>query len=775
MNGDTLEYKAEYFKTRPDASVEELLTLLPGLQVNADGSILYQGRQVAGVRVNDKDFFFHDLTIATRNLDAAMIDGVQVVRDKQHSKREVLDENQLPIIINLKMKREFLKANFGKFYASAATRERYEAGALLNTFRDTLQVSFIGFANNLARYGFDFSEMSRYGGLARAENAQYALPGTNGLMDLVSAGLNVNYDIKDKIKANLLYNYKQTRSINKVTGKSQAFYDTVQEEAESDIDSESRENQHSLRGFIRYHFDSTSHIAFDARGNLNRSRDHQQSLARTWRTDDQPVMDYQYQSTLRRHSGDYRHDLGFEKKFSNTWLLSLDQSLYKTDGSGFNESATLSRYYLLGDSLFDQGMHSNSDNSTLQLSQKLNIQFPWSKRAFLDVFSGYDLRKVRSLQDIQRRLNAPEFTNRNDVANNKGLKTTSFYAGVKGSFKISDPIRLTLGMRWMDRRNRFEYFGKRENRSNHQSYWLANASISYQRFRISYSGNITALPFYQIRVVDSDLSPTHYVHASPYFEDVLRHNLRARYNTFFTKTKTGFFFSANWNLKDKQTISARNYDTETGLSSTHSFQRKASPEYTLNLSLDQTLLTNRDWRISASGIFYGGRSADGVEVNGEENTMRHQRFRRSASLSFTYKNKLTFRPIYRFSSAKTRFKLESDNFQNHDNSANTIGASMMLSDVGKFRLESSYNLTNELAGLNNQRQNMHILNASLYFQVIKKGELKFSAFDILDQNVSNYFAVTENTNQYSRTETLRQYFMLGFVYRFLTPENDQEN
>ena len=88
LNGDTLEYKADYFKTRPNASVEELLQLLPGLQVNADGTIYYQGREVSGVRVNNKDFFAQDLTIATRNLDASLIDMVQVIKDKGESKRE---------------------------------------------------------------------------------------------------------------------------------------------------------------------------------------------------------------------------------------------------------------------------------------------------------------------------------------------------------------------------------------------------------------------------------------------------------------------------------------------------------------------------------------------------------------------------------------------------------------------------------------------------------------------------------------------------------------
>src|SRR5690606_18863780 len=186
MNGDRLEYKAGYFKTRPNASVEELLQLLPGLQVNVDGSIIYQGKQVAGIRVNDKDFFAQDLTIATRNLDASLVDLVQVIKDKGESKREILDDSDLPIILNLKTKKEFLKANFGKFYASGGTRDRYESGALVNTFRDTLQVSFIGYANNLSRNGFDYSELAQYGGMSRAGNNSYGSVSYGGLQNKVS-------------------------------------------------------------------------------------------------------------------------------------------------------------------------------------------------------------------------------------------------------------------------------------------------------------------------------------------------------------------------------------------------------------------------------------------------------------------------------------------------------------------------------------------------------------------------------------------------------------
>ena len=43
---DTIEYNAGSFKTRPNASVEDLLKKLPGVQVDKDGTVKAQGEQI---------------------------------------------------------------------------------------------------------------------------------------------------------------------------------------------------------------------------------------------------------------------------------------------------------------------------------------------------------------------------------------------------------------------------------------------------------------------------------------------------------------------------------------------------------------------------------------------------------------------------------------------------------------------------------------------------------------------------------------------------------
>lgn len=54
---DTLEFNADAFKLRPDATVEELLKNLPGVEVDSQGNITVNGVPVNEILVNGKPFF----------------------------------------------------------------------------------------------------------------------------------------------------------------------------------------------------------------------------------------------------------------------------------------------------------------------------------------------------------------------------------------------------------------------------------------------------------------------------------------------------------------------------------------------------------------------------------------------------------------------------------------------------------------------------------------------------------------------------------------------
>lgn len=78
---DTVEYKVSAYKVRENAPVEDVLKKLPGVDVDANGNVTAQGKQVTKVRVNGKDFFGGDVQTATKNLPADVIESIQVIDD----------------------------------------------------------------------------------------------------------------------------------------------------------------------------------------------------------------------------------------------------------------------------------------------------------------------------------------------------------------------------------------------------------------------------------------------------------------------------------------------------------------------------------------------------------------------------------------------------------------------------------------------------------------------------------------------------------------------
>ncbi|HEX2682646.1 MAG TPA: carboxypeptidase-like regulatory domain-containing protein, partial [Ferruginibacter sp.] len=168
VNGDTLEFNAEAFKTKPNAVVEDMLKKMPGVEVEKDGTIRVNGKRISRVLVNGKDFFNGDPKMATRNLAADAIDKVQVF-DKQSDQSEftgIDDGNKTPTI-NLQLKKDKKNAAFGKASIAGGTKGRYDGQFNVNKFNGDQQMSAIGMANNTNRQGFSIMDMLNFTGQAK--------------------------------------------------------------------------------------------------------------------------------------------------------------------------------------------------------------------------------------------------------------------------------------------------------------------------------------------------------------------------------------------------------------------------------------------------------------------------------------------------------------------------------------------------------------------------------------------------------------------------------
>lgn len=168
INGDTIEYNAGSFKTKPNAVAEDLLRKLPGIEVDKEGNIKAMGKDVKKVLVDGKEFFGDDPKVATKNLPADAIDKVQTYQ--KHSDRSEftgIDDGERDQTINLQLKDGKKTGYFGDVNVGGGYDKKYEGGIKAFQFRPKSQFAALGMLNNINKFGFSMQDyINLNGGLS---------------------------------------------------------------------------------------------------------------------------------------------------------------------------------------------------------------------------------------------------------------------------------------------------------------------------------------------------------------------------------------------------------------------------------------------------------------------------------------------------------------------------------------------------------------------------------------------------------------------------------
>jgi hypothetical protein len=205
---DTIEYNAAAYRLQANATVEDLLKKLPGIEVAADGTITAQGEQVRNVMVDGKKFFGNDTKMATQNIPADAIKKVQVF-DKKSDRATFtgVSDGESEKTINLELKPDRKIGTFGEALLGYGTNNRFDSKLSANKFNNKVQLAFIGKLNNLNNAGFSFGELSSItGNQGGRGNAGLINNGNNsGLTQSTTAGLNLFYQLSPKYSLSTSY------------------------------------------------------------------------------------------------------------------------------------------------------------------------------------------------------------------------------------------------------------------------------------------------------------------------------------------------------------------------------------------------------------------------------------------------------------------------------------------------------------------------------------------------------------------------------------------
>ena len=223
---DTLEFNASSFKVRPDSNVESLLKQLPGVEIDADGKITVNGKEVNQILVNGKPFFDKDGKIALQNLPSDIINKVQVTETKttkEEKTGQAATSNNASINLTIDEKKN--KGFFGKVMAGTGSDKRYESSGLANYFKNKTKLSVLASSNNINSTGFSMDEIfdNMGGGRSRSMwvngDGSFGINGrrfggNTGITRSNMVGINYSDQWAKKLEATGSYFFSNTNSEN---------------------------------------------------------------------------------------------------------------------------------------------------------------------------------------------------------------------------------------------------------------------------------------------------------------------------------------------------------------------------------------------------------------------------------------------------------------------------------------------------------------------------------------------------------------------------------
>ncbi len=207
LRGDTIQYLTSAIQLPPNSTVEDLLKILPGLQVDQNGRITAQGKKIKKVLVDGEEFFSDDPAFVTRNLRSEMISKVQIYDKKTDAALFTgIDDGIKDKVINLQLKQDKSNGVFGKLEGGIGAGNQYtpnSAQALLNIFRGKKKMSGYVSSNNIGQFGIGSSERKTLGVATDGERYD-----GKGLPEFSSAGIHFdNKWNKDRSSINSDYYY----------------------------------------------------------------------------------------------------------------------------------------------------------------------------------------------------------------------------------------------------------------------------------------------------------------------------------------------------------------------------------------------------------------------------------------------------------------------------------------------------------------------------------------------------------------------------------------
>ena len=189
LKEDTFVYNASAYRTPEGSVIEELVRKLPGAQVDDDGKITINGKEVKKILIDGKEFMTGDTKTAMKNLPTSIVERVKAYDQKSDLARvSGIDDGEEETVLDFGIKRGMNRGFMLNADLAAGTMKRYSGRIFAGMQSSDLKIFIPLSANNVNDMGFPGGGGGRFGG------------GRQGLTATKMAGFNLNYEKKDRFK-----------------------------------------------------------------------------------------------------------------------------------------------------------------------------------------------------------------------------------------------------------------------------------------------------------------------------------------------------------------------------------------------------------------------------------------------------------------------------------------------------------------------------------------------------------------------------------------------
>lgn len=158
VKGDTLSYNLNAYTTGNEQKLKDIINKLPGLEVGENGTIKFNGKRIDNLLVDGKPFFGDNHKIATDNLNAEMVGGIDLLRNYENLDDVKDFGGNDETALNIEIKEKYRGKPTGDLSGIMAYKERYKLHSNLYLFTKKYNISFIADANNLGQQPMNIRE-----------------------------------------------------------------------------------------------------------------------------------------------------------------------------------------------------------------------------------------------------------------------------------------------------------------------------------------------------------------------------------------------------------------------------------------------------------------------------------------------------------------------------------------------------------------------------------------------------------------------------------------